>query len=600
MILRSFRLRGSFRTRPLVPVLIASLLPLGTPVVYAQTPPAAGAEAPAAAPEAAPAKTPEQLKDEARARFQRGLQLLREEAWAPALAEFLASRTLFPTRAATTNAGVSLRKLQRYDESLAMYETLLREFPDLPDADKVEAQRAIAELRALVGTVEVTAAEPGAMIVIDGRERAEFPTIEPLRVNAGSHTVRVFKEGYEPFETRVDVAGGQTAGVSAKLRALAESGRLKVVEQTGKALDVVVDNVTVGKTPWEGLLGVGDHTVVLRGEEGKTGTAPARVKVKKTETASIVLRAEELDASLRIEPVPVSAVVSIDAVPVGAGQWVGRLRSGDHRIEASADGFLSVTKTVNLAKNEHQNIKLELDRDEEAPVWRKPSKVTFELRGGLPFGPSLGGAPSDGCGSGCSANLALGGFGSLLGTYELGNGFGIGLSAGYLGIAQKTTGHDGDLTPAVNLAVRPASLNDDIGMGGFLLGALAGLHFGETFPITARVGVGGYFASLRTIRDGSFTARNGETVDLKAIEQKTSSTYVYIDPEVRVGYRIASDVEVAVGLSGLMLIAPSTPTWDDTDQVDAGPDGIGTYSDDALTGSFVFLPMPTVGLRYDY
>ena len=52
-------------------------------------------------------------KVRAKEHFKRGLRLLREEAWAPALAEFLQSRELFPTRVATNNAAVALRKLQR-------------------------------------------------------------------------------------------------------------------------------------------------------------------------------------------------------------------------------------------------------------------------------------------------------------------------------------------------------------------------------------------------------------------------------------------------------------------------------------------------------
>jgi hypothetical protein len=594
--------------RPVAALLLLATLCQGPALAFAQvtapatpaapTPPAAAAPSDAApAPAAAP--DPAAAKAEARARFDRGLTLLREEAWGPALAEFLASRKLYPTRNATTNAAICLRKLQRYDESLGMYETLLREFAELPADDKTAAQRAIAELRELVGTLEVGGAQPGAVIVVDGQERAEYPTIEPLRVNAGSHTVRLYKEGYEPFETRVDVAGGKIAQVTATMRALAESGRLKVVEQGGRAVELVVDNVAVGTTPWEGLLGLGDHTVVLRGE-GRLGTAPARVRVTKGATASLVLRAEELDGSLRIEPVPVSAAVSIDGVAVGNGQWVGRLRSGSHRIEVSSEGFLTATRKLELAKNEHQNLRVELDRDEEAPVWRKPSKITVEARGGLPFAPSLGGAPQDDCGDGCTAELGLGGFVAALATYELGSGFGVGLSVGYLGLGQKVAGHDGELIPAVNLDPRPARIDDQRGLSGFLAGAVVGQRFGEQFPVTLRLGLGAYFANLHTLREGSFTTRSGEEFDLAASEQDVSATFFYAEPEVRVGYRLSPNLEVALGVSALALIAPSTPSWDETTAFDAGSDGVGTYPADELTGSFIVLPMPALSVRYDY
>src|SRR6478735_6517300 len=71
---------------------------------------------------------PEKRKEEAKTRFQRGLELVQNESWDAALAEFLASRKLFPTRVALKNAALSLRQLKRYVEALAMYTELLASF----------------------------------------------------------------------------------------------------------------------------------------------------------------------------------------------------------------------------------------------------------------------------------------------------------------------------------------------------------------------------------------------------------------------------------------------------------------------------------------
>src|ERR1700755_664762 len=85
------------------------------------------AQAAAPDPSAAP-DDPEKRKEEAKARFQRGLELVQNESWDAALAEFLASRKLFPTRVALKNAALSLRHLKRYVEALAMYNELLSSF----------------------------------------------------------------------------------------------------------------------------------------------------------------------------------------------------------------------------------------------------------------------------------------------------------------------------------------------------------------------------------------------------------------------------------------------------------------------------------------
>src|SRR5262249_14324595 len=151
--------------------------------------------------------------------------------------------------------------------------------------------------------------------------------------------VRVYKEGFEPFEARVDVAGSETARVVAHLLALVQPGRARIAEQGGKALDVIIDGNKVGTTPWEGPLSAGDHLVLLRGEV-TLGTQPASLSIKLGQTTPLTLAAEKLDAEVRVIPTPAGASVAIDAVTVGHGLWQGRLREGRHKIEVLSDGFL--------------------------------------------------------------------------------------------------------------------------------------------------------------------------------------------------------------------------------------------------------------------
>src|SRR5205085_10481518 len=127
-------------------------------------------------------------KEEAKQRFQRALVRFDKHVWDAALAEFLESRAAYPTRSNTQNAAICLRNLNRFDEALDMFETLLKEFPQVPDRPAVEKE--IAELQKLVGTIEVRAQDTGATITIDGRERGSSPA-PPVRVSAGTHSVRV-------------------------------------------------------------------------------------------------------------------------------------------------------------------------------------------------------------------------------------------------------------------------------------------------------------------------------------------------------------------------------------------------------------------------
>jgi len=203
---------------------------------------------------------------------------------------------------------------------------------------------------------------------------------------AGSHEVRAFKEGLETFGATMEVKGKEAAVVT--LRSLSTGGRLMVKEQNGRVLEVVVDGTPVGKTPWGGSLSVGTHLVTLRGsidldaipdcapaDEGaaakrpakrgsvELGTQPVSVPIRLRETTPLTLRAEALDTSLRVEPMPGGALVSIDSVLVGHGAWEGRLRVGDHKVEVSAEGFLPETRKVSLTRQKREVLKVELERD---------------------------------------------------------------------------------------------------------------------------------------------------------------------------------------------------------------------------------------------
>jgi PEGA domain len=558
--------------------------------------PAGGA--PSAAAEEAPVS--EATRQEARLHFEKGIALLREEAWGAALAEFLLSRKLFPTRVATNNAAIAMRKLMRYDEALEMFESFLRDF-NVPVAERAEALRDIAELRALVGTVDITGAEPGASVVVSGEERGQYPPVKPIRVAAGSHVIRVYKEGYEPFETRIDIAGGQVVTVEAKLRKITRSGKLRVVEGTGKAVDVLVDNFVVGQTPWMGTLPTGSRMVMLRGE-GKLGTQPTQADVKPQELTTLSLLAEELDASLRVDPTPPGASVWINSVNVGSGVWLGRLKTGKHLVEVRADGFVTASRTVTLEKGERELVALQLERDDDAAVWRKPPKVVFDLSASFLVAPTFGGDIAQSCGSGCSASVGLGGLALVHGAYELGSGIGVGLEAGGLVAAQSIEARAAKLTPNGFAAHSQGTADEELRMSGFLVGPTLGYRFGERFPALLRVGAGVFLGEVRDERTGTFPVQRAENraFDADPLADFAGATYFFVDPEARFGVRLTEHIEVSAGLKLLMLVALNQPRWNKSLEIGADADGIGTYPDESVAGSFVLMVAPGASVRYDF
>lgn len=577
-----------------LPVVLGVTLSLAALTARAQQSPPA--PAPAASPEAAPDVAAR--KEEGRRHFEKGIALYNEQAWAAALAEFLESRSLYPTRAATKNAALCMRKLQRFDEALDMFTALLREFPGLPAEDKAAAEREMSELRALVGAIDISGAEPGAAIVIGGRNRGDYPPLAPIRVPAGAHVVRVYKEGYIPFEARVDVAGGQTVELPAALRPLTRSGRLVVVEQSGKSVDVLVDNVVVGKTPWEGLLDVGSHTVLLRGA-GSIGTQPAAARVVENQVTALTLAAEPLDAALRIEPMPVGATIALDFVNVGSGIWEGRLRPGKHRIDVTAEGFLPARSLVSVGREERRVVAIELQRDPASEFWRKPSRLAFEAVLGAALSPSFGGDLAGSCARGCSQAPGFGGLALAFAGYELPSGVSFGIAGGYLFAEQRTEARPTRIRP-VGLPESAGATDDRLELSGFSIGPVVGLRLGERFPTTLRLHGGALLGSLRDRRIGAFTTRSGAAYTTGPLTHTAQVTYIHIDPEVRVAARISPHFEISAGITAMVLIALSEPRWDASIQTDASADGVGTYAPETLAGRLSVMLVPGLGARYDF
>jgi hypothetical protein len=564
--------------------------------------PAAAADPPAPTPAEA---SPADAKAEARAHFEKARALAGSGVWPAALAEFLASRRLYATWGNTLGAASSLQKLERFDEALDLFEILLKDFADALSSDvRAAAQREVVGLRGLVGTIEVEGAEIGAAIAVDGRARGDYPTVGTLRVAAGSHLVRVYKEGFEPFETGVDVAGRALVRVPVRLRALAASGRLRVAEQGGAALEVIIDGDRVGKTPWEGLLAVGEHVVVLRGE-GDMGTQPVSVPVRRGETAPLTLAAEELAAPVRVEPVPVNAGVAVDSVVVGRGIWEGRLRAGRHKIEVAAAGFVTDAREVTLERGKRAVVTVALSRDSSSPFWReppRPSHGVLEVSVAAAVVPSFGGDLAGGCAGACSAPPGAGFLGVLRGGWELGSGFGFGLSAGFLTARQTASGRAAQLAPVGLKKVDTGTVDDTIALRyGGLAGAWAGFSFGSRFPVHLRLGAGALLASVTDTRTGAFKSQiDQQRFNVGPISDGGFVPFVYAAPEVRVGLRLGKHVELSLGVEALVLVAPSPTAWNAKREINAGSDGIGTFPADRLIGRGIFVVSPGVGARYDF
>ena len=559
-------------------------------------------------------------KQEAIEHFSQGVALMQNESWDAAYAEFAASLALFPTKNADKNAAVCLRQLGRFDEALATYEALVRDFGGKLTAQERETvDKAMSDLRALTGTVVVQANVEGATVVIDGRDRGKTPLAAPVIVAAGTHVVRIAKEGFLPYEAKPVVAGKASVTVVATLRTLAASGRIRVVEEGGKVVDVVIDGALVGKTPFEGTLPPGNHAIALRGE-ARLGTQPALAKVLVDQTTVLRLAVESLGGDARIEPEPAGATVAIDGVPVGQGAWDGPLRLGPHKLDVAAEGYFGATQSVEVIAGKKAELKIVLERDESSPLWAKGRRHLFSvaLFGGLAVGKSLGG-DFEKCSAGeCTAHsLPIGLTAGLRAAYELAPALSIELDFGYASFKGQVSRHttlEGDA--GVRVA---ADLTDSFRASGPLLGLGVAFAFvRKPVRLSAALEGGVVFAKVREARAGTVTVDTAPTAraldDVRAIDP-VAKVVPWFLPELRLGVPLGDAFEIGAGLGALVAIADATPRIAQAPEPDLkiNPDGtrapvaaptaqgrgIGVVphtSDERATGTFV-LPQATMFAR---
>jgi hypothetical protein len=516
-----------------------------------------------AASASASAASPDDKKKESKEHFDKGVALMQEEAWDAALAEFTVSISLFPTKNGRKNAGACLRALGRFDEALAMYESMIKEHgPALSPAELESANKAIGELKALTGYLQITSNVEGATVVVDGKERGKTPLAGPVVVAAGTRVVRVSKEGYVPFEAKPSVAGKATVVVDAKLEALARSGRLKVVEESGKVMDVVVDGAVVGKTPYEGTVAPGQHAVILKGE-GKLGTQPASANVVVDQVFNLRLKAEELAGEAHIETEPPGATLVLDGVPLGQGTWEGALRVGTHKVDANAEGYFGATKSFETPEGKKTLVKVALDRDENSPFWAKGRKrpISIALAVGGLAGLTMGSDYEKSCGGDAQCldrSRPLGFAGVVRAAYEITPGFAIELDLGYMYATYS-------LERKLILRADPGSVpNADITDKASVAGPMIGIGASYTFfrqPVVLAGAISGgiILGKVKDTRTGTvdtlapptprtlFTA--SPTPDSKAI--------VFAAPEVRVGLPIGDSMQFGLGLGVLIGVTQS-------------------------------------------
>jgi tetratricopeptide (TPR) repeat protein len=156
--------------------------------------------------------------DEARLRFQKGVQLFKEWSFEAALAEFRKAYQLAPSYRVLYNIAQVHYELHNYVDALKAFRQYLTEGgADVSVDRRTQVEAEIRKLEGRVGYLEVVANVDSGQVAIDDVPVGLLPMKSPILVNPGVRRVSVMKPGFGTTARNVTIAGGDHAQVQLEL-----------------------------------------------------------------------------------------------------------------------------------------------------------------------------------------------------------------------------------------------------------------------------------------------------------------------------------------------------------------------------------------------
>lgn len=189
-------------------------------------------------------------------------------------------------------------------------------------------------LAAMMGTVTIRTAPPGAKVTIDGGAPGVSPFTQTLAL--GPHTARATQEGYGPSESAFTVTETHTASAPLLVDLALEKGvvvgLLEVTVDTDDA-EVLVDGKPAGRTPLAGPLSMspGIHRIQVEAKGAAPYEEVVTIEAGKTERTRIELERTGGGFSLN------QRTVSYGLMGLGAAALVGAGITGALALGTSGD-----------------------------------------------------------------------------------------------------------------------------------------------------------------------------------------------------------------------------------------------------------------------
>lgn len=204
----------------------------------------------------------------------------------------------------------------------------------------------------------------GAQVYVNNSQRGTLPLSKNIILKSGTHSVRIVKSMYKPFEQSVKITDGNITTITAAL----EPNFAQVTLNADKGVELWVDNTKVGVGTWSGKLEIGDHIVECR----KASHEPSSQTLSITGPNNVVRNFEPLKpiyGTLNISSNPIGATITIDGEKVGETPMIKNdVLVGKRVVEISMKGYQTEITNVEVVEGKSSEVSPKLSTTKSATI----------------------------------------------------------------------------------------------------------------------------------------------------------------------------------------------------------------------------------------
>jgi tetratricopeptide (TPR) repeat protein len=158
--------------------------------------------------------------EQARTRFNKGVQLFRDGNYEAALVEFERAYELAPSYRLLYNIAQVEYERHDYVSALEHFDRYLEEgASEIPKSRRQQVTAEMQQLQGLVGRVHLTSGISGAEVFVDDQSVGTTPLERSLRLNVGRRRITVTAPGHLPESRTLEIAGGDESTLHVELSA---------------------------------------------------------------------------------------------------------------------------------------------------------------------------------------------------------------------------------------------------------------------------------------------------------------------------------------------------------------------------------------------